>query len=105
MRNVPSMDESSGKGSKMQAHRSSGVVMDIAAFKASHCVGCDTDTTALRAARANVKHQRGNGTLRMGSIRGKAHRLPDNAQGNGQHFSGAMDELSGKVQSASTHIL
>ena len=43
------MDESSGRGSKMQAHRSSGVVMDIAAFKVSHAVGVDTDATALQA--------------------------------------------------------
>jgi hypothetical protein len=35
---------------KMQAHRSSGVVMDIAAFKVSH--SADKDATALRAARA-----------------------------------------------------
>ena len=37
---------------KMQAHITSGVVMDIAAFKVSHCVGCDIDATALRIARA-----------------------------------------------------
>ena len=37
---------------KIQAHRNSGVVMDIAAFKVSHSVGCDPDATALRAARA-----------------------------------------------------
>ena len=43
------MDESSGKGSMMQAHRSSGFVMDIAAFKVSHSVGVDKDTTALQA--------------------------------------------------------
>jgi len=35
---------------KMQAHPTSSVVMDIAAFKNSHSV--DTDATALRAARA-----------------------------------------------------
>ena len=35
---------------KMQAHRSSGVVVDIAAFKVSH--SGDKDATALRAARA-----------------------------------------------------
>ena len=35
---------------KMQAHRRSGVVMDIAAFKVSH--SADMDTTALQAARA-----------------------------------------------------
>jgi len=32
---------------KMQAHLRSGVVMDIAAFKVSHSVGCDRDATAL----------------------------------------------------------
>ena len=41
------MDESSGKGSKMQAHITSGVVMDIAAFKVSHSQ--DIDATALQA--------------------------------------------------------
>ena len=38
------MDE----GSKMQAHISSGIVMDIAAFKVSHSVGVDQDATGLR---------------------------------------------------------
>ena len=37
---------------KMQAHKSSSVVMDIAAFKVGHSVGCDIDATALQAARA-----------------------------------------------------
>ena len=37
---------------KMQAHITSGVVMDVAAFKVSHCVGSDIDATALPAARA-----------------------------------------------------
>ena len=41
---------------KMQAHRklcySSGVVMDVAAFKVSHSVVSDIDATALPAARA-----------------------------------------------------
>ena len=37
---------------KTQTHLSSGVVMDIAAFKVSHSIGPDIDTTALRAARA-----------------------------------------------------
>ena len=41
---------------KMQAHRSSGVVIDVAPFKVSHCVGIDKDATAtLRAARARSK--------------------------------------------------
>ena len=30
----------------------------------------------------------------MGSIRGKAHTLPDNAHSNGQHFSGAMERYT-----------
>jgi hypothetical protein len=38
-----------GKGGR-QAHISSGVVMDIAAFKVSHSV--DSDATTLQAARA-----------------------------------------------------
>ena len=42
---------------KMQAHSISGVVMDsvvmdIAAFKVSHSVGCEKNATALQAARA-----------------------------------------------------
>ena len=41
------MDDSSGKGSKVQAHNISGVVMDITAFKVSHSV--DIDATALQA--------------------------------------------------------
>jgi hypothetical protein len=40
---------------KMQAHIISGVVMDIAAFKVSHSVVIDIDTTALRAVRARSK--------------------------------------------------
>ena len=33
----------------MQAHISSGVVMDIAAFEISHSVALDKDATALQA--------------------------------------------------------
>ena len=40
---------------KMQAHRSSGVVMDIAALKVSHCSVCDIDATALRDARERAR--------------------------------------------------
>ena len=45
------MDKISMKGSMIekQAHRRSGVVMDIATFKVSHAVGIDKDTTALQA--------------------------------------------------------
>jgi 23S rRNA G2445 N2-methylase RlmL len=60
---------------KVQAHITNKVVMDVAAFKVSHCAGSDIDATALRAARA-----------RSASI-------------------GAMDEISQEVQNANTHIL
>ena len=44
------MDESSGKGSKMEAHSISGVVVDIAAFKVSHSAAvAHIDATALQA--------------------------------------------------------
>ena len=66
------MDE----GSKMQAHISSGIVMDIAAFKVSHGVGPDCDTTTLQA-------------------KGGARNIP----------SGRWMKVQGKVQDASTHIL
>jgi hypothetical protein len=55
---------------KMQAHIISGVVMDIAAIKVSHCVGSDIDATTLQAEKA-----------RSASI-------------------GAIDESSGTVQDA-----
>ena len=57
------MDESSGKGSMMQAHRMSGVVMDIATFKVSHAVGIDKDTTALQAKKKKerITFHRGDG--------------------------------------------
>ena len=41
----------------------------------------------------------------MGSIRRKAHPLPQNAHSIGQYSSGAMEDMSGKVQNANTHIL
>ena len=46
----------------MQAHKISDVVMDIAAFKVSHCVGFDIDATPLRGA-SEVKLHGGDGTL------------------------------------------
>ena len=50
------------------------------------------------------------GGVTQGSIRGKAHRLPDNAHSNGQHFSGAMERyiwvrFAGKLTTCQTpHI-
>ena len=55
---------------------SSGVVMDIAAFKVNHCAEWDKDATALQATSSTQLVQRGDGMLHVGSIRGKAHRLP-----------------------------
>ena len=56
------MDESSGKGSMMQAHKSSGVVMDIATFKVSHAVGVDIHATALQAKKKErITFHRGDG--------------------------------------------
>ena len=39
---------------KLQAHKRSGVVMDVAAFKVSHSVGIDKDATALQAKKQNA---------------------------------------------------
>ena len=56
------MDESSGKGSMMQAHRTSGVVIDIATFKVSHAVGVDIHATALQAKKKErITFHRGDG--------------------------------------------
>ena len=38
----------------MQAHIDSYVVMDIAAYKVSHSVGLDKDTSALQAKKRSV---------------------------------------------------
>ena len=53
----------------MQAHRSSGVIMDIATFKVSHAVGVDIHATALQAKKKErITFHRGDGTLHVGSI-------------------------------------
>ena len=76
-RNVPLGRWMKVKGSKMQAHSSSGVVMDIAAFKVNHSEHVDKDATALQAKKVErITFHRGDGMLRMGSIRGKAYPLP-----------------------------
>ena len=60
---------------EMQAHKTSGVVMDIAAFKVCHAAGSDIDATTLQAEKARSAS------------------------------TGAMEEMSGKVQNASTYPL
>jgi len=67
---------SSRVSSRGQAHSNSGVVVDVAAFKVCHSVEIDIDATT---------------TLRDARVRSS--------------FIGAMDEMSQKVQNASTHPL
>ena len=76
----------------MQTYLISGVVMDIAAFKVSYSIGCDIDTTALRAARA-----------RSASIGANSYSILRTREAALRQFSGAMDECSGELQAASTH--
>ena len=81
------MDESSGKGSKMQAHPISDVVMDIAAFKVSHSVVHDRDTTALQA-KKRVTFHGGDGTLHIGFDQPESSPPATDTYGDGQHTSG-----------------
>ena len=90
---------------KMQADIISGVVMDIAAFKISHSVGIDKDATALRAARARSSSIGAMERYTWVRFAGKLTPCHTHSHGNGQHTSGAMEEMSGNVQNASTHIL
>ena len=71
----------------------------------THILQCQNHEHAHSSRSVQGPVQWGDGTLHMGSIRGKAHILPDNAHSNCQHSSGAMEETSGKVQNASTHAL
>jgi hypothetical protein len=108
------------------AHMISGVVMDVAAFKVSHSAGSDSDATALRAART-----RSASIGAMDASSGKVQKASTHPAckvrihvGVNQRYRaldvdpptlpaarttsvsiGAMDELSQKVQNASTHIL
>jgi len=91
---------------KMQAHITSGVVMDIAAFKGSHSVGNDRDAAALRAARARPKSigamdEEGS---KMRTLTYCDAKITSMRTAAGQ-FKGAMIELLEKVQKASAHPL
>ena len=84
----------------MQAHSISGVVMDIAAFKVSHSVKEDKyATTALRSgvvidvAVFKVRHSSNIDATALRIVRARSSSI------------GAMDEISGKVQNACTHML
>ena len=83
---------------------SSGVVMDIAAFKVNHCAEWDKDATALQATSSTQLVQRGDGMLHVGSIRGKAHRLPGTHIAKVSISSGAMEEMSRQGQNVSTQF-
>ena len=74
-------------------------VTHVGSIRVGKLTSCHANTWRRSA------NQWGDGTLHVGSICGKAHRLPDNAHSNGQYFSGALDERQWKVQDASTHIL
>ena len=92
---------------KMQAHITTGVVMDIAAFKVSHSVGIDIDATALRAARVGQAPWG-----RWMKVQGKFKRLTltpfCGTQGTQIQFSGAMKRFTwvrfaGKLTPCQTH--
>ena len=92
----------------MQAHKISGVVMDIAAFKVSHSV--DIDATALRAARARSSsigampeccRKFRIQTFTCCDAENMSTRTTA-GQLKGQ-FKGALDESSRTVQNVSTH--
>ena len=57
----------------------------------THKLRCQNHEHAHSSRSVQGSVQWGDGTLHVGSIRGKAHILPDDAHSNGQHFSGAMD--------------
>ena len=89
---------------KMQAHPSSGVVMDIAAFKVSHSVGPDSHATALRAARTTSASIIGAMERYVcGFNSAQNSRCPATIHSQQcEHTIGAMDESSGNIQDAST---
>ena len=73
--------------------------MDVAAFKGSHSVGTDVDTTTLRAARARSSSMGAHAWVRFGAkLTTPCHDTPPNSE----HTSGALVERSGQGQKAST---
>ena len=74
----------------MQAHILSGVVMDVAALKVSHCVGVDMDATTLQPARARSSSIRAMERYMLGFDSAQNSRSPANSE----QTSEAMDESS-----------
>ena len=87
----------------MQKHEFRCVVMDIAAFKVSHSVGIDIDATALRAVRARSVSIGAMEEMSQKVQNASSHPTPLRTHKAHGQFSGAMDASSGKVQDASTH--
>ena len=96
------MEELSRQGQKASTHLTSGVRINVGVGQ--RCRARDVESSTLQAKKWSVTFHRGDGTLHMGSIRGKAHILPDNTHSNGQHFSGAMEDMSRQGKKASTQI-
>ena len=88
----------------MQAHKTSGVVMDIAAFKVSHCVVSDIDATTLQAEKARSASIGAMEEMSQKVQNASSHQIILRTHKAHGQFSGAMDEMSQKVQNASTHL-
>ena len=68
----------------------------------THSLQCQNHEHAHSSQSVQGSVQWGDGTLHMGSIRRKAHSLPQNAHSIGQYSSGALEEMSQRVQKEST---
>ncbi len=79
--------------------------MNIAGFKVSHSIDTDIDATTLRAARARSSSmgamERYTWVRYGAKLTLACHDTPQNSE----RTSGAMEDMSGKVQNANTHIL
>ena len=80
--------------------------MNVAAIKVSHSVRTDIDaTTTLRAARARSKSIGAMGESSGNVQSANSYSILRTCKAALRQFSGAMDEMSEKVQHANTHIL
>ena len=79
---------------KMQAHKNSGVVMDIAAFKVSHSAVSDIDATTLQAekARSASLGAMDNSSRTVQNVSAHSVTLRTNKARSSQ-FSGAMEHI------------
>ena len=99
MHTIGAMDERSVQGKfKMQAHITSGVVMDTTAFKVSHSSGFDKDATALPAARARSVSIGAMERYTWVRFAGNSPPATTHTCTTVSNFSGAMAESSGKFK-------